>query len=79
MSALDVQPIDRAQQLLLLVRAVVNGEIVRLELALRLARNDCFPSGVYTGSPPSTSSSTWRLKTCGTARRSTLNGLVNPA
>lgn len=43
MSTLYVQPVDRAKQLLPLVRAAVNGEIVRLELALKLARERLLP------------------------------------
>lgn len=43
MSTLYVQPVDRAQQLLPLVRAAVNGEITRLRLALRLARERLLP------------------------------------
>lgn len=43
MSTLYVQPMDRAQQLLPLVRAAVNSEIVRLELALKLARKRLLP------------------------------------
>lgn len=43
MSTLYVQPVDRAQQVLPLVRAAVNGEIVRLELALKLARERLLP------------------------------------
>ncbi len=42
-ATLYVQPVDRAQQLLPLVRAAVDGEIVRLELALRLARGRLLP------------------------------------
>lgn len=38
MSTIYVQPADRAELLLPLVQAAVNGEIVRLELALGLAR-----------------------------------------
>ncbi len=43
MSTLYVEPADRAQQLLPLVRAAVNGEIVRLELALKLAMERLLP------------------------------------
>ena len=43
MSMLYVEPVDRALQLLPLVRAAVNGEIVRLELALKLARERLVP------------------------------------
>lgn len=43
MSTLYVEPVDRARQVLPLVRAAVNGEIVRLELALRLARERLLP------------------------------------
>lgn len=43
MSTLYVQPLDQAQHLLPLVRAAVNGEIVRLELALHLARERLLP------------------------------------
>ena len=43
MTMLYVEPLDRAKQLLPLVRAAVNGEIVRLELALKLARERLLP------------------------------------
>ena len=43
MSTIFVQPVDRAEQLLPLVRAAVDGEIVRLELALELARERLLP------------------------------------
>lgn len=43
MSMLYVEPLDRGKQLLPLVRAAVNGEIVRLELALKLARERLLP------------------------------------
>ena len=43
MSMLYVEPLDRAKQLLPLVRAAVNGEIVRLGLALNLARERLLP------------------------------------
>ncbi len=43
MSTLYVQPIDRTRQLLPLVRAAVNGEIMRLEMALRLAKERLLP------------------------------------
>ena len=43
MSTIFVQPVDRAEQLLPLVRAAVDGEIVRLELALNLARARLLP------------------------------------
>ncbi|MEZ4768483.1 MAG: hypothetical protein R2844_08660 [Caldilineales bacterium] len=42
-ATLYAQPVDRAQQLLPLVRAAVDGEIIRLELALRLARERLLP------------------------------------
>jgi len=43
MSTLYVEPMDRAQQVLPLVRAAVNSEIVRLELALKLAHERLLP------------------------------------
>ncbi|MCB0001940.1 MAG: hypothetical protein KDI12_16965 [Anaerolineae bacterium] len=43
MTTLIVEPVDRAQQLLPLVRAAVDGEILRLELALSLARERLMP------------------------------------
>ncbi len=43
MSTIFVQPVERAEQLLPLVRAAVDGEIVRLELALNLARARLLP------------------------------------
>ncbi len=43
MSTIFIQPVDRAQQLMPLVQAAVNGEIVRLELALSLARERLLP------------------------------------
>lgn len=43
MSTIFVQPVERAEQLLPLVRAAVNGEIVRLEMALNLARTRLLP------------------------------------
>ena len=43
MSTIYVQPADRAELLLPLVQAAVNGEIVRLELALGLARERLLP------------------------------------
>ena len=43
MSTLYVQPGDRAQQVPPLVRTAVNSEIVRLELALKLAHQRLLP------------------------------------
>lgn len=43
MSTIYVQPADRAEQLLPLVQAAVNGEIVHLELALSLVRERLLP------------------------------------
>lgn len=43
MSTIFVQPVERAELLLPLVRAAVDGEIVRLELALNLARARLLP------------------------------------
>ncbi len=43
MSTIFVQPVECAEQLLPLVRSAVNGEIVRLELALNLAQERLLP------------------------------------
>lgn len=43
MTTIYVQPRERAEQLLPLVQAAVNGEIVRLELALKLAQERLTP------------------------------------
>lgn len=43
MTTLYVEPLDRTGQLLPLVRAAVDGEIVRLEMALMLARKRLQP------------------------------------
>jgi hypothetical protein len=43
MSTLYVEPIDKAQHVLPLVRAAINSEIMRLELALQLARERLLP------------------------------------
>jgi hypothetical protein len=43
MTMLYVEPMDRTDQLLPLVRAAVDGEIVRLDLALKLARDRLQP------------------------------------
>lgn len=43
MTMLYVEPLDRTNQLLPLVRAAVNGEIMRMELALKLARERLLP------------------------------------
>jgi hypothetical protein len=43
MTMLYVEPLDRTNQLLPLVRAAVNGEILRMELALKLARERLLP------------------------------------
>lgn len=43
MSTLYVEPIERAQQVLPLVRAAVDGETVRLDLALKQARQRLLP------------------------------------
>lgn len=43
MSTLYVKPMDKAQQVLPLVRAAINSEIIRLELALHLAHERLLP------------------------------------
>lgn len=43
MSTVFVEPVECAEQLLPLVRSAVNGEIVRLELALNLAQERLLP------------------------------------
>ncbi len=49
MTTLIVQPVDRGQQLLPLVRAAVDGEIVRLERALRMARERLMSFETHNG------------------------------
>ncbi len=43
MSILYVEPTERAQQLLPLVRAAIDGEVVRLQLAIKLAGKRLLP------------------------------------
>jgi hypothetical protein len=43
MSTIFIQPMDRTEQLMPLAQAAVNGEIVRLDLALSLARERLLP------------------------------------